>query len=856
MENQPLGPAPSPGVRVAKPAQGAPDVNTLLVMMGQFRQATQALTPEITKVTIAAYEAAPALTMLSGSMSLFTAQALTATAALLPMNEAITQTHTAAVGLDTTLRGMEGMALVSGALMTLDMDAIIMQETLDNFLAPALVNATTGFANAGSGAQAFAVVASTILTRVGRAARVALSELARVVNLAPSMMVPAMPGMPGMPGVPGAPGAPGVGTGPGGPTAARGHTIEIHMPSRAKSDFDIHRDAVGYAEGLGAIAQAGAQLIFGWRGVVGGRGKGPAGSAPTPAPAPAPPRPTRPERRRRGGRVGRELSKEGANPLDVFRRTYGEVTEFFQDEVQARADALTEVITGGATLGTMAVGYTASTLYDYNENRKIEASGADVVRVEYRDPGGTNMFGTSGAPRMFGNPASPGIFGTPGSPGPFGTPATPGYVVPRPNPVVAPSAAGAEDWRRELGGEIALPAPIHPAAPARVTPNGNAARLRSERLRQRELTTQYRAEDQHGEVKKETEDAVIGFAQSLQDAIRSGEVTGPVAAGFRDILTRMEQSLPVLQPPPLMTPPEPEPPAIPLEWFPPPPPPPAVPGPSPLMRMVQGAIGSARTFLTGDPDDPEDKGFVGAAGEMAGAKLGPLLGALGPLGMVATVLEGVFQGLAPLIDAVKEPLRIVGEIFGKALAPILKAIFPVFKLLAIAATWVGQIFFTIAGAILTAIGSLVRGIGNLVNKLPGSPGDPLVRAGQSMIDMGRGFAEGARALEEGREEIRNLEFGETADTVAEANEQLRNVPEGFKVALARFTASSPVPASGGGPVPATIPAAPPPPTVVENSPVTIHTVQIVSNDPEQIWRELQPVMERENYRHSGTLVAA
>jgi hypothetical protein len=389
-----------------------------------------------------------------------------------------------------------------------------------------------------------------------------------------------------------------------------------------------------------------------------------------------------------------------------------------------------------------------------------------------------------------------------------------------------------------------------------VGPDEGAVALRAARARQRELTTEYRKEERHGGVQRETEDAVVNFAQSLQDAIRSGEVTGPVAAGFQDILTRMEQSLPVLQPPPLMTPPEPEPPVLPDEWFPQAPPAPVVPGPSPLMRMVQGAIGSARNFLTGDPDDPEDKGFLGAAGEMAGDKLSPLLNSLGPLGMVATVLEGVFQGLAPLIDAVKEPLRIVGEIFGKALAPILKAIFPIFKLVAIAATWVGQIFFSITGAILTAIGTLVRGIGRLVNKLPGSPGDPLVKAGQSMIDLGRGFNEGARALEEGREQISNLEFGETADTVAEANEQLRNVPEGFKVALARFTASSPVPANGGGPVPATLPAASPPPTVVENSPVTIHSVQIVSNNPEQIWRELQPVMERENYRHNGSLVAA
>ena len=235
-----------------------------------------------------------------------------------------------------------------------------------------------------------------------------------------------------------------------------------------------------------------------------------------------------------------------------------------------------------------------------------------------------------------------------------------------------------------------------------------------------------------------------------------------------------------------------------------------------------------------------------------------LLSSFTPLGMVATLLQGVFEGLAPLIESLKEPLRIVGTILGAALAPILKALFPLFKQIAIAATWVGQIFFTVAGGIAKVVGSLIKGLGKLIDKIPGMSDMGLVKAGQNMIDMGKGFSDSAKAMKEGREQIKELEFGETAEAAQQANEAMRNVPEGFKIAVARFQAAAPAavtPPTGIGTASVPVGHAGTPAPVVENNPVTIQQVHIVSDNPEKIWHQLRDVMEREGLRHSGNPMA-
>ncbi len=173
-----------------------------------------------------------------------------------------------------------------------------------------------------------------------------------------------------------------------------------------------------------------------------------------------------------------------------------------------------------------------------------------------------------------------------------------------------------------------------------------------------------------------------------------------------------------------------------------------------------------------------------------------LLNVFNPLTIMSRLLGGAFEAMAPTIEALEQPVKIVGEVFGKALAPVLKALFPVFKWVAIAATYVGEIFFTVAGGILNAIGWLVRSIGKLIDKIPGVSGRGLINFGQSMIDMGDGFKEGAKALAAGREEIRAIEWTEKLGDAAK--QASYNVSEAFNENLRRHQVATGALQGGSG----------------------------------------------------------
>jgi hypothetical protein len=283
-------------------------------------------------------------------------------------------------------------------------------------------------------------------------------------------------------------------------------------------------------------------------------------------------------------------------------------------------------------------------------------------------------------------------------------------------------------------------------------------------------------------------------------------------------------------------------------------------------QMQLGSLAPASTTEDPEKKDPAEKtGMIESFfqfDKMLGSvktQFAGLMGSISPLAIVSTVLEGVFKGLQPAIDALKEPLRIVGEILGAALAPILEALFPVFKMIAIAATWVGQIFFTIAGAILTTVGALVKGLGKLISKLPGVGDFGLVKVGDGLINMGKGFKDSAKALAEGREKIKALEFGktaeatqQTAEAATQANEALRNLPSGFKIALARYQVTTGEPV---GLATATLPTGASTGAVAQDNRVTVQgniVIQGADKDGRQLWEEMQREMQRQSLRQNGT----
>jgi hypothetical protein len=248
-----------------------------------------------------------------------------------------------------------------------------------------------------------------------------------------------------------------------------------------------------------------------------------------------------------------------------------------------------------------------------------------------------------------------------------------------------------------------------------------------------------------------------------------------------------------------------------------------------------------------------------------------VMGQFTPLGIVAEFLGDVMKGLQPAIDSLKAPLKLVATLFGAALSPILKAIFPIFKMVAIAATFVAQIFFTVVGGLAKFIGGVIAGIGKLIGKIPGlgGLGKKIKKAGEGIQDMGKGMLESAEQMKKGRKELQEMEFGDTAEGMQKLNEQLTNAPEGFKVALERFQAMAPQQAtlpgaggnggggdtgdesyggSAGGGGDGDLPQG------GRGKHITIGNVQIVSNNPEEIWKKLKRVMERENNRTNGSML--
>lgn len=167
--------------------------------------------------------------------------------------------------------------------------------------------------------------------------------------------------------------------------------------------------------------------------------------------------------------------------------------------------------------------------------------------------------------------------------------------------------------------------------------------------------------------------------------------------------------------------------------------------------------------------------------------LGDSLDKLAPLiETIATafgeVLGPVIEALAPVIEALAPLVISVAKVFAalfiaitpilKAMVPLLGAFFPIFKMVAIAATYVGQIFFTVAEGLLRviaffvdAVGTVIRALGKIINAITpfANPGNPLIRAGEWL----QGFAKGLRSTADG--------FGEAVDALGKAREEIKAI---------------------------------------------------------------------------------
>lgn len=148
------------------------------------------------------------------------------------------------------------------------------------------------------------------------------------------------------------------------------------------------------------------------------------------------------------------------------------------------------------------------------------------------------------------------------------------------------------------------------------------------------------------------------------------------------------------------------------------------------------------------------------------------------MAVVMEVINGALQPLAPLITGILAPLSALGNVIGQFLAPV-------FRVLAIAASYLAEGLYRTGSFILSGIGKLMEGIGKLLNKLPGSIGNPLIALGTSMRTQAETLEASARAQKDYRKEL--IHGAEAVRSFAGS----LNAVSGYRVQRATFNASTP-----------------------------------------------------------------
>jgi hypothetical protein len=172
----------------------------------------------------------------------------------------------------------------------------------------------------------------------------------------------------------------------------------------------------------------------------------------------------------------------------------------------------------------------------------------------------------------------------------------------------------------------------------------------------------------------------------------------------------------------------------------------------------------------------------GAMSQIASAGMGQIgnfLGQFSPMSLAMEALGEVFKVLQPVIDSLKEPFRIIAQIIGRALIPILQAFWPIIRQLVIAFSYVAEIFFKVAGGIASAVGGAIAAIGGVIAKIPllGGIGRSIQERGQAIANIGAGFSQAGKEMKDLRESIRDIDLsgvGEEEQTntlISEGNKE-------------------------------------------------------------------------------------
>lgn len=189
------------------------------------------------------------------------------------------------------------------------------------------------------------------------------------------------------------------------------------------------------------------------------------------------------------------------------------------------------------------------------------------------------------------------------------------------------------------------------------------------------------------------------------------------------------------------------------------------------------------------------KPVMGAVGIIANAVHGILNPILGLIGKLLAGLAPVLAMIGYLLSSLGPIIDVICNLIGSILTPILQLLGPIL-------TVVAETFLFMKLTIEYTILALYVMI-DAIEKFGGGAGDQgdidkakkdVLDTQQQMVDLANKGLDGmANASADAAEQL-----GKTADAAASVTQQLLNVPEGFKVALAAFTATQPIGGGGGG----------------------------------------------------------
>jgi hypothetical protein len=210
-------------------------------------------------------------------------------------------------------------------------------------------------------------------------------------------------------------------------------------------------------------------------------------------------------------------------------------------------------------------------------------------------------------------------------------------------------------------------------------------------------------------------------------------------------------------------------------------------------------------------------GFQSIFGAVSGP-LGIFAGILQQINPVMAVVEGFMSALAPVIESIKEPMKILGEILATLVLPVFQVLHPILKIVAYAFGTVALIVAKVWNALAWLIDKITFGFVKLyideskIQEALGRLGDSALKT-SSALDSLSGSSAG--------------------------------VPSGFKVAYAIYNATNPTRSTGSGTLPGL-------PWGTGGS----VTMNIYTNDPDKMAAKLDDYYARRNYVRTGSPMGA